>query len=124
MPLAVLMGGQPTKSKVPAFIEPFLLDTGAALTILSADAAKEHGLTPFKAGGTVGMSTRLGSFKGHMVPCRFVVEGHAGKVEWTGEAWVSDLWPGPSVLGMKGGLEHLKTCLDPRNGLASFALSR
>lgn len=121
---AVHIAPQPQGSKAPSMLIPFLLDTGSELTVLDASTALLHGLAPFNKAGKVPLNTRLGQFQGHIIKCRFTIKGLGGSVSWDGEAWVCDTWTGPNILGMKGGLEHLKTCLDPRNGLASFALSR
>lgn len=133
--LAILLDGSPLPSAVWIKASPLthpgsdlpeelaLFDTGAAVTILSRQWAQECGVIPFTKAPTQPMHSRRGQHLGEYVPVRFTLVASEGKpLAWESEAWISDTWDGPSVIGWRGVLNHLRFHLDPGSCVAHFDL--
>lgn len=100
-----------------------LFDTGSVLTILSRDWAVAAQLFPLLESPTEPLLSRHGELFGVMVPVRFTIPHRAGEpMIWEGEAWVSESWPGPTVIGWRGALDKLRFHLDPGTSTAHFDL--
>ncbi len=109
---------------VGELIEPHyaLLDTASTWGFLPPATARDLGHEPGQAGPQMRMSTRMGLFTGSLerIPLRFLAgEGVPVTIEAT---WfISEDWPGPLVIGWKGGLERIRCTLDPSEEAFYFA---
>jgi hypothetical protein len=100
-----------------------MLDTAAEWCVVEREAAEALGLVGGAGGESAVLQSRLGTFRGELVrvPVRFVAaEGDPVEIEAT--CFVSEEWPGPTVLGWKGALERAVTCLDPFEERFLFAV--
>jgi len=89
-----------------------LLDTGSEWCVLATDVAASLGCDLTQ--GELPLHTRFGTIWGSLgrLPLRFEsAEGQSLELEAT---WfISADWPGPTVIGWKGGLERLRFALNP-----------
>jgi hypothetical protein len=90
-----------------------LLDTGSQWCVLAPTVAEALGCVPVEE-ESLRLHTRFGSLVGHLerLPIRFHAdEGDSSELQAT---WfISDEWPGPTIVGWKGCLERLRFALDP-----------
>jgi hypothetical protein len=97
-----------------------LLDTGSSWCVLDREVAAVLGCSGEPAEEWI--STRFGTLGGRLyrLPLLFVPrDGDEVRIEAT---WfVSDDWPGPAVIGWKGGLERIRHALDPTRDHFYFA---
>ena len=101
-----------------------MLDTGSELTILSREWALAHGLFPFASAPTVPLNSRFGILYGNMVSCWLSIPELEGQpLAWEGEVWISENWPGPSVIGWRGVLDRLRMHLHTKDGIAHFDIA-
>jgi Aspartyl protease len=95
----------------------FMLDTGAAWTMIHRDLADEHGLLrPSSAGvDDVSISTaRQGLIHGSLVKCPLTIVADLGSpVQLQATVFCSEGWMGPNILGYQGALQSLRFALDP-----------
>lgn len=101
--------------------EQALFDTGAELTILSREWADSFNLIPFLEAPTIQMNSRHGQHMGRMIQVDFTLDGQDDTFSWSGQAWVSETWPGPTIIGWRGALEQLRFHLDSANNVAHFS---
>lgn len=103
------------------FVYP-LLDSASEWCILKPDLARSLGLDPDSGGQPIALHTRFGTIQGRLerYPLRFpAMDGAELAIEAT---WfISPHWPGPNVLGWRGGLERLRYCVDPRGDWFYFS---
>ncbi len=91
-----------------------LFDTAAEWCMLPPDVAEALEVTEESGDPLIRMSTRFGTFSGHLtrLPIHFVPdEGESLTIEatWFG----SPDWPGPLVVGWRGCLERMRFALHP-----------
>lgn len=100
-----------------------LFDTGSDITIMSRRWALACGIIPFSKKPTKPLQSRLGKHMGEFLPVRFtLIETEGQPLAWEGEAWFSETWDGPSIIGWRGVLNHLRFHLDPGSSTAHFDL--
>jgi hypothetical protein len=99
-----------------------LFDTGSEWCVLGWGVATQLGFTPQPELSTSLMHTRFGLIAGRLerLPVKFRAdEGEPLELEAT---WfVSEEWPGPTVIGWRGCLEPLRFAVDPREDWFYFA---
>ncbi len=104
------------------FLYHALLDTGSTWCLLPPDLAQMLGGQPDSESPPVYVSSRLGLFEGWLARIQLefrAIEGVPVSIEAT---WfVSEDWPGPIVIGWKGGLERIRSALDPSEDAFYFA---
>lgn len=92
-----------------------LLDTGAQWCVLHRDIVRELGWSgqPYDES----MSTRFGRIQGTLreMPVRFPAE-EGDTLEITVSCFISEEWPGPTIIGWDECLEHIRFALDAGNG--------
>lgn len=93
-----------------------LLDTGASLTIIEDRLVDLLGLHAVAGERTErAMDSRYGTFHGRLIPLEITLaatEGRALAVQ--ARVFVTDdVWPGPTILGVTGFLEHVRIGLLP-----------
>jgi hypothetical protein len=99
-----------------------LLDTGSEWCLLPSRVSRAVGydLTPDDV--VPPLLTRFGRIFGQLerIPIQFVAEeGIALQIDAT--CFLSPDWPGPMVIGWKGGLERIRIALDPGEEAFYFA---
>jgi hypothetical protein len=93
-----------------------LLDTGAEWTVVGGDTAKILGDEIGSPSEHFVMSTRLGKIPGalYRINITLLAGQHCGQdLTVEGTVFVSQDWPGPTVLGYRGFLERIRIALDP-----------
>lgn len=96
-----------------------LLDTAAHWCVLTPELAEELGY--LVAAGSVRLSSRFGDFRGELVRIPLTLLEDTGDPLIIEATWfVCEDWPGPLVIGWKGGLERLRFALDPREDAFYF----
>jgi hypothetical protein len=89
-----------------------LLDTAATWSILPPLQADALGLLGGD-GAPLRVSSRLGAYYGFLKRLHVTLWAGGGvPVTWEVAFFVSEDWPGPLVLGWRGGLEHLRFAVD------------
>lgn len=123
LPASIFVMARPTSlPMMDAIEENALFDTGAEITIMSREWAKDFDLIPFVEAPTVPMNSRHGVHLGFSIQVDFTLSEQKGKpLSWSGPAWVSEEWPGPTIIGWRGALEQLRFHLDSANNVAHFS---
>ena len=92
----------------------FQLDTGAAWSVLSPDAAEEAGVS-IGVGDPTKLHTRFGPLKGHLVRVPLTLIADDGdSLDTDGTFFVSADWPRRlSFLGYSGLMDSIRFAVDP-----------
>ena len=101
----------------------FLLDTGAAWSLVGGDIADAIGAVAGNSGQRVTMDTRLGTVHGTLERVTLTLPADAGEdLQVDATVMVAPKWQGPPVLGFKGVLDRLRFAVDPGTDPAGTAL--
>jgi hypothetical protein len=106
------------------FYEHALLDTACTWTVLNSELAEEIKPALGMPLQSVEIDTRRGLFQGnlHRTPIRLIASiGLDLSIDAT--VAVLDAWDGPTVLGFRGCLDHVRIALDPGNQFRGAMLS-
>ncbi len=91
-----------------------LLDTASSWCVLHRETIEALGCEAIPGEPLVRLSTRLGSFSGWLDRYTLCFKADRGESLQIDATWfVCVDWPGPMVIGWKGGLERLRFGLDP-----------
>ena len=109
-----LLVGVPCRIGPLADVEIALLDTAAEWCVLPPATAGELEVGELSVALATRLATRFGSLAGRLerLPLEFVADT-GGSLTIEATWFVSPDWPGPVVIGWKGGLERLRFALDP-----------
>lgn len=98
-----------------------LLDTGSQWCILPSHAAEDLGIDVDPDPFLQPLLTRFGPIQGRLERVRLTLAADEGvSLEFEATCFVSEDWPGPMVIGWKGGLERFRFALDPGHDLFYF----
>jgi len=99
-----------------------LLDTGSQWCVIQADLAHALGYDATPDPHVRPLHTRFGRFSGRLERMPLVFEADEGDEFEVEATWfVAEGWPGPPVIGWKGGLERMRFALDPSEDAFYFA---
>lgn len=123
LPASIYVLARPTDQPFKTHLEErALFDTGAEITIMSREWARDFNLIPFLEDPNIPMQSRHGEILGVLVQVDFALSEQEGTpLAWTGQAWISSEWPGPTIIGWQGALEQLRFHLDAGNCVAHFS---
>lgn len=91
-----------------------LLDTACPWCIMPGEAAAELGSAPVPGTDGIRLSSRMGTFVGWLDRFDLILKAESGEAVRIDATWfVCPDWPGPMVIGWKGGLERIRFAVDP-----------
>jgi hypothetical protein len=100
-----------------------LIDTGSPWCVMPPQTASMLGCEPAPGEPPIRMATRLGTFEGWLERVRLQFPAALGALVSLEATWfVSPDWPGPLVIGWKGGLERIRCALDPTEEAFYFGI--
>jgi len=98
-----------------------LLDTASQWCVLSPQTAENLGLPMEPDALLLPLMTRFGRIQGRLERLQTTLVAEEGDdLEFEATWFVSEDWPGPMVIGWKGGLERFRFALNPGEEIFYF----